>query len=60
MPPSSSRTVHFATSCRPAVAAKFDRAIASLHSFEFGEHIAGSTTCWRRTRRAPWRTGGSR
>jgi hypothetical protein len=29
-------TVHFATSCSPAVAPKFDRAVALLHSFEFG------------------------
>ena len=28
-------TVHFATSCRPAVAPEFDRAVALLHSFEF-------------------------
>jgi hypothetical protein len=32
-------TVHFATSCAPAVAPKFDRAVALLHSFEFGESI---------------------
>ena len=34
-------TVHFATSCRPAVAPTFDRAIALLHSFEFGASIGG-------------------
>ncbi|HEX6627978.1 MAG TPA: hypothetical protein VF105_08495, partial [Gemmatimonadaceae bacterium] len=34
-------TVHFATSCSPAVAAKFDRAVALLHSFEFGASIRG-------------------
>jgi hypothetical protein len=28
-------TVHFATSCSPAVAPQFDRAVALLHSFEF-------------------------
>jgi hypothetical protein len=32
-------TVHFATSCTPAVAPKFNRAVALLHSFEFGESI---------------------
>jgi hypothetical protein len=32
-------TVHFATSCTPAVAPRFDRAVALLHSFEFGESI---------------------
>lgn len=32
-------TVHFATSCRPAVTARFDRAVALLHSFEFGAAI---------------------
>jgi hypothetical protein len=32
-------SVHFATSCRPEVAATFDRAIALLHSFEFGESL---------------------
>jgi len=34
-------TVHFPTSCRPAVAPQFDRAIALLHSFEFGASIQG-------------------
>jgi hypothetical protein len=34
-------TVHFATSCRQAVEGKFDRAIALLHSFEFGEAYRG-------------------
>src|SRR5690242_20397822 len=34
-------TVHFATSCNPAVAPKFDRAVALLHSFEFGASIRG-------------------
>jgi hypothetical protein len=33
--------VHFATSCSPAVTADFDRAVALLHSFEFGASIAG-------------------
>jgi hypothetical protein len=32
-------TVHFATTCRPAVAPQFDRAVALLHSFEFGASI---------------------
>ena len=32
-------TVHFATSCSPAVAPQFDRAAALLHSFEFGASI---------------------
>lgn len=32
-------TVHFATSCAPAVAPRFDRAVALLHSFEFGAAI---------------------
>jgi hypothetical protein len=34
-------TVHFATSCNPAVAPRFDRAVALLHSFEFGASIKG-------------------
>jgi Tfp pilus assembly protein PilF len=32
-------TVHFETSCSPAAAAPFDRAVALLHSFEFGTAI---------------------
>jgi hypothetical protein len=32
-------TVHFATSCTPTVAPQFDRAVALLHSFEFGASI---------------------
>ena len=32
-------TVHFPTSCAPRVAPTFDRAIALLHSFEFGAAI---------------------
>ena len=32
-------TVHFQTSCAPAVAVPFDHAVALLHSFEFGESI---------------------
>jgi hypothetical protein len=32
-------TVHFRTSCSPAVAPQFDRAVALLHSFEFGASI---------------------
>jgi hypothetical protein len=45
-------TVHFETSCRPVVAPQFDRAVALLHSFEFGtsiqafnEVLAGDSTC---------------
>ena len=34
-------TVHFATSCNLAVAPKFDRAVALVHSFEFGASIRG-------------------
>lgn len=34
-------TVHFATSCNPRVAPTFDRAVALLHSFEFGASIQG-------------------
>jgi len=32
-------TVHFPTSCDTAVAPRFDRAVALLHSFEFGASI---------------------
>jgi len=32
-------TVHFRTSCRATVAPQFDRAVALLHSFEFGASI---------------------
>lgn len=45
-------TVHFATSCDSRVAQQFDRGVALLHSFEFGESIrafnqviAGDSTC---------------
>jgi len=45
-------TVHFATSCAPRVAPQFDRAVALLHSFEFGasirafnEVVAADSTC---------------
>lgn len=34
-------TLHFETSCSPAVAPLFDRAVALLHSFEFGASIKG-------------------
>jgi hypothetical protein len=44
--------VRFETSCRPAVADRFDRAVALLHSFEFGashraftEVLAADSTC---------------
>ena len=45
-------TVHFQTSCAPAVAPRFDHAVALLHSFDFGQSIkafndvlAGDSTC---------------
>src|SRR5471032_718811 len=45
-------TVHFATTCRPSVAPQFNRAVALLHSFEFGasirafnEVLAADSTC---------------
>ena len=45
-------TVHFPTSCAPAVAPRIDRAVALLHSFEFGAAIrafdavlAADSTC---------------
>jgi hypothetical protein len=45
-------TVHFPTSCRPSVAPSFDRAVALMHSFEFGAAInafdgilAADSTC---------------
>jgi hypothetical protein len=45
-------TVHFTTSCDRAVAPQFDRAVALLHSFEFGasirafnEVLAADSTC---------------
>lgn len=45
-------TVHFATSCSPKVTPQFDRAVALLHSFEFGasikafnEVLASDSTC---------------
>jgi len=45
-------TVHFATSCNSSVAPQFDRAVALLHSFEFGssikafnEVLAADSTC---------------
>ena len=34
-------TVHFPTSCAESVAPQFDRAVALLHSFEFGASIRG-------------------
>ncbi len=36
--------VHFPTSCSPAVTPQFDRAVALLHSFEFGAAIRGFQT----------------
>ena len=53
-PPADERlgAVHFANSCRPEVAPRFDRAMALLHSFEFGsamrgfeEVLAADSTC---------------
>ena len=45
-------SVHFATSCSPRVAPQFDRAVALVHSFEFGasirafnEVLAADSTC---------------
>lgn len=45
-------TVHFATSCNPAVSPRFDHAVALLHSFEFrssigtfNEVLATDSTC---------------
>ena len=45
-------TVHFTTSCDPSVQPQFDRAVALLHSFEFGASIrafngvlAADSTC---------------
>ena len=35
--------VHFPTSCKPAVTPSFDRAVALLHSFEFGASIGAFT-----------------
>ena len=37
-------TVHFETSCSAAAQNQFDRALAFLHSFEFGPAIQGFTT----------------
>ncbi len=37
-------TVHFATSCAPAVQAEFDRGIALLHSFWFSAAVESFTT----------------
>jgi len=34
-------TVHFPTTCSPRVSAQFERAVALLHSFEFGASIRG-------------------
>ena len=37
-------TVHFATSCAPAVQSEFDRAVALLHSFWFSAAVESFTT----------------
>lgn len=34
-------SVHFATSCNAAAQSEFDRAVALLHSFQFGKAVAG-------------------
>ena len=39
-PPEKLGTVHFATSCSEPARPQFDRAVALLHSFEFGSAIA--------------------
>ncbi len=51
-PPEKLGIVHFPTSCSPKVAPQFDRAVAWLHSFEFGasikafnEVLAADSTC---------------
>ena len=41
VPPEKLGTVHFVTSCSAAAQASFDRAVALLHSFEFGPAIDG-------------------
>ena len=41
-------TVHFRTSCNPAVEQRFDRAVALLHSFEFGASIRAFNEVLRR------------
>jgi tetratricopeptide (TPR) repeat protein len=38
-PPQQLGTVHFATSCQPAVQASFDRAVALLHSFWYSAAV---------------------
>jgi len=40
-PPEKLGIVHFPTTCNPKVAPQFDRAVALLHSFEFGASIKG-------------------
>ena len=40
-------TVHFQTSCNSSAQARFDRAMALLHSFEFGPAIEGFTATIR-------------
>ena len=40
-PPEKLGTVHFATSCNAEASREFDRAVALLHSFEFGDAIKG-------------------
>ncbi len=51
-PSESFGTVHFPTSCKPQVSQQFDKAVAVLHSFEFGQSLrgfgavlAGDSTC---------------
>jgi hypothetical protein len=53
-------TVHFQTSCSPSVSAQIDRAVALLHSFEFGASIKAFSDVAGFDSTARWRTGGSR
>ena len=53
-------TVRFATSCGAAAQPAFNRAVALLHSFEFGRAVDGFDAALRPTRPARWRTGASR
>ena len=45
-------TVHFETSCSPAVRGDFDRGVSLLHSFEFRPAMRLSTSCLRSYRPA--------
>jgi hypothetical protein len=50
-------TVHFATTCSPGVASRFDRGIALLHSFEFGAAIRSFEEVLAADRAARWHIG---